>query len=165
MLIANNSSVFDPSTLAWIQRCMKNMNSGRTVFDLNLIPDTPVNIFWLLGFIEGEGTFGFIKKNLLPYFQLGQHSRNTHVLMKISDFLSALTSQFGFSGLTVSLKTVNVLNKRTSVLVISFSDIDSLHDILAYHLLSYTFITRNGIDFYYWCLALYMYKFGYVYLP
>lgn len=163
MLIDNGSSAFYGSQLEWIRRCIKNMNSGRTTFDLSLIPNTPVNLFWLMGFIEGEGTFGM--KNLIPYFQLGQHSRNTFVLEKIREYLATLASEFGFSGLNISIKTVNTLNKRTSVLVISISNIDALHDILAYHLLSYTFITRKSVDFYYWCLALYMFKYGYAYLP
>lgn len=44
------------------------MNSGRTDFNYSLIPKIVVNPFWLLGFIEGEGTFGF--KNLSPFFQI-----------------------------------------------------------------------------------------------
>ena len=31
-----------------------------------------INTYWLLGFIEGEGTFGF--QNLRPSFSVGQHS-------------------------------------------------------------------------------------------
>ena len=49
------------------------MNSSRTVFNSSLIPTLKVNPYWLLGFIEGEGTFGF--KNLSPYFQIGQHTK------------------------------------------------------------------------------------------
>ena len=36
---------------------------------------------WLLGFIEAEGTFGLI--NLVPYFQVAQHSRSAHVIQDI----------------------------------------------------------------------------------
>lgn len=42
------------------------MNSGRTEYNYNLIPKIKINSFWLLGFIEGEGTFGL--KNLSPFF-------------------------------------------------------------------------------------------------
>ena len=43
------------------------MNSGRTEFNYSLIPGLiVVDPFWLLGFIEAEGTFGF--KNLSPFF-------------------------------------------------------------------------------------------------
>ena len=35
------------------------MNSRRTVFNYSLIPPLKVNPYWLLGFIEEEGSFGF----------------------------------------------------------------------------------------------------------
>jgi len=39
------------------------MNLGRTVFNNSLIPVLKeVDPFWLLGFIEAEGTFGLKKK-------------------------------------------------------------------------------------------------------
>ena len=73
----------------------------------------------------------------------------------------SLESEFKFS---TSLKENSTLNKRTNVLVISYSNIDSLHDILAHCLIQFPFQTRKGIDFYYWCIVLYMHKFGYIYL-
>ena len=42
------------------------MNLGRTLYNYDLIPKIVVDPYWLLGFIEAEGTFGF--KNLSPYF-------------------------------------------------------------------------------------------------
>lgn len=52
---------------------IQGMNSGRISPDLQLIDvakhNLPINKFWILGFIEGEGTFGL--KNLVPYFQIG----------------------------------------------------------------------------------------------
>ena len=46
------------------------MNSTRTQFNESLLPKTPIKPLWLLGFIEGEGTFGI--KNMVPYFQVAQ---------------------------------------------------------------------------------------------
>ena len=60
------------SELEKIQNIISNMNSGRTEYNYSLIPKITVNPFWLLGFIEGEGTFGY--KNLSPFFQ-GQLAR------------------------------------------------------------------------------------------
>ena len=78
------------------------MNSGRDTINFELITNTSVNVFWLLGLIEGEGTFGF--KNLVPYFQIGQNVPNTHVLNAIYKFLSSLSTEFQFSKFTKSLK-------------------------------------------------------------
>jgi hypothetical protein len=55
------------SEIAKIQNIMSNMNSGRIEYNYSLIPKIVVNPFWLLGFIEGEGTFGF--KNLSLFFK------------------------------------------------------------------------------------------------
>jgi hypothetical protein len=33
------------------------MNTGRTTVDNCLLPDGPVNPYWLVGFCEGEGSF------------------------------------------------------------------------------------------------------------
>ena len=71
---------------------------------------------------------------------------------------------FKFSEFSVSLKENSTLNKSTNVLVITYHNIDSLHDILAHLLIQFPFQTRKGTDFYYWCIVLYMHKFGYIYL-
>lgn len=145
------------------------MNSGRDVIDYSLIPNTPVTLLWLriravLLKEKVRALRGF--KNLVPYFQIGQHAKNTYVLVAISQFLSSLDSEFKFSTFSkkLQLKENSTLNKRTNVLVISYSNIDSLHDILAHCLIQFPFQTRKGIDFYYWCIVLYMHKFGFIYL-
>jgi hypothetical protein len=68
------------------------MNSRRTVYNYSLIPTLLVNPYWLLGFIEGEGTFGF--KNLSPYFQIGQHIKSLRLLQGIVLFLQSLPKGF-----------------------------------------------------------------------
>lgn len=37
-----------------------------------------INKWWLLGFVEGEGTFGY--KHLVPYIQIAQDKENLFVL-------------------------------------------------------------------------------------
>jgi hypothetical protein len=58
------------------------MNSSRTVFNYSKFPTLKVNPYWLLGLIEGEGSFGF--KNLSPYFQKGQYTQSLKVLQGIA---------------------------------------------------------------------------------
>lgn len=148
----------------WIRSLMARMNSGRTLYDYASIPAiTVVDQLWLLGFIEGEGTFGF--KNLVPYFQLGQHQRSLMVLEAITHYLTTLPNLFGSVVISPSPIVSNTLNQRTSVNVLAISNIDALHDYLAFMLLSMPFQTRKSVDFMYWCLALHFHKYGYYYLP
>lgn len=161
-LSAASTTLLNPMELAWAKNLMANMNSGRTSYDYSLIPPIVINPYWLLGFIEGEGTFGL--KNLVPYFQLGQHSRNSLVLQAISDYLKSLPQSFPFTLDSPTPVITNTLNKGTLVSVISIANIDALYDYIMFFLLAMPFQTRKGLDFYYWCIVLHLHKFGYFYL-
>ena len=88
------------------------MNSGRTEFNYSLIPGLRVvDPFWLLGFIEAEGTFGF--KNLSPFFQIGQHVRSLFVLEAIANYLKSIPKGFQFSVKSVSPIINFIINKKT----------------------------------------------------
>jgi hypothetical protein len=150
------------SQLNWIKAIISQMNLGRTKYNYDLIPKTIVNPFWLLGFIEAEGTFGF--KNLSPYFQVGQHKRNSMVLEGITNYLQSLPKGFTFRLRTTVPNIINRLDS-TSVSVISILNIDALYDYLMFFLLNLPFQTRKSEDFYFWSIALHLHKLGYFYLP
>jgi len=133
------------------------------MYNYDLIPKIIVNPFWLLGFIEAEGTFGF--KNLSPYFQIGQHIRSSMVFEAISSCFQSLPKGFTFSLRTAVPTVVNNLSERTSVSVISIINIDALYDYLLFFLLDIPFQTRKAEDFYFWSLALHLHKLGYFYFP
>lgn len=158
----SNTTRVSLSQLAWVKNIIDNMNLGRTEFNHNLIPNIIVDPFWLLGFIEAEGTFGF--KNLSPFFQVGQHVKNLFILEAIANYLKSIPKGFNFSLGSKAPTVNNSLNKKTSVSVISIVSIDVLYDYLSFFFLNMPFQTRKGIDFYFWCIALYLHKFGYFYL-
>nr|YP_010470483.1 LAGLIDADG endonuclease [Inonotus hispidus]UVF37971.1 LAGLIDADG endonuclease [Inonotus hispidus] len=139
------------------------MNLQRQIYNYDLIPAIIINPFWLLGFIEGEGTFGF--KNLSPYFQIVQHVRSSMVLIAIANYLQLLPKTFTFSQQPKIPQVLKTLNPRTTVSVISVVKIDALYDYLRFFLLNMPFQTRKAGDFYYWSLVLHLHKFGYFYLP
>ena len=140
------------------------MNSTRSEYDYSRIHNlNKIDPYWLLGLIEGEGTFGF--RNLVPYFQLGLNSRNLLLLESISSYLTTLPNGFGFTLKSPAPKVSITLNKRTNVTVIAIANIDALYDYLAMFLLDMPFQSRKSVDFYYWCLALYLHKTGHFYTP
>lgn len=163
LFLADSSSTrLDSLELDRVKGIMSRMNSGRTVYNYNFINTITVNPFWLLGFIEGEGTFGF--KNLGPYFQLGQHTRSSMVLTAIANFLQSLPKGFTFSNRSAVPLVHNRLDVRTSISVISIINIDSLYDYLLFFLLDMPFQTRKAEDFYFWSIVLHLHKFGHFYL-
>ena len=163
ILAEKNTTRLSSSELDLVRSIMSRMNSGRTEYNYDLIPTIIVNPFWLLGFIEAEGTFGF--KNLSPYFQIGQHIRNSMVLKAITIYLESLPKGFTFSTHSAVPLVTNTFNDRTSVSVISILNIDILYDYLMFFLLDMPFQTRKSEDFYYWSLVLHLHKLGHFYLP
>lgn len=150
--------------LLWVNSIMQGMNSTRTQYDYSLIPKLDViNKYWLLGFVEGEGTFGF--KNLVPYFQIGQNTRSLMVIKAIAAFLESLPKTFTFTQNSQPPVVTNTLNIKTSVAVISIANVDALYDYLLFFFLDMSFQTRKSTDFFLWCLGLYFHKFGHYYLP
>lgn len=140
------------------------MNSTRAKYDYTKIHNfNKIDPYWLLGLIEGEGTFGF--RNLVPYFQLGLHSQNLPLLESISSYFTSLPNGFGFTLNSPAPKVSITLNKRTNVTVIAIANIDALYDYLAMFLLDMPFQSRKSVDFYYWCLALHFHKIGHFYTP
>jgi len=163
LFLANsNTSRLSSSQLEWAIGIISNMNLQRKIYNYDLIPAITVDPFWLLGFIEGEGTLGF--KNLSPYFQIGQHIKNLRVIEAISSYLQLLPKSFTLTQHSKISQIHKTLNSRTQVIVISIIDIDVLYDYLLLFLLNMPFQTRKAEDFYFWSLVLHLHKLGYFYM-
>lgn len=69
-----------------IDKIKDGINKGRLyeIYDSN---DTKIGKYWLLGFIEGEGSFNVVKDELITTFTLGQVSKDRSLLEKIVEFL------------------------------------------------------------------------------
>jgi hypothetical protein len=133
--------------LEWAINIMNNMNSRRTEYNYSLIPSLRINPYWLLGFIEGEGTFGF--KNLSPYFQIGQHIKSLKVLQGIVLYLQSIPKGFTMSINSLPPIVSSTLHSNNTVSVISINNIDALYDYLLFFLLDMPFQTRKAEDCYY----------------
>lgn len=161
-LCNSHTALLSQADKEWIVPLISNMNSGRESYDYSLIPTLVVNPYWLLGFIEAEGTFGI--RNSVPYFQVAQHIKSTIVLDSITSYLKSLPQLFTFTLNSPQVAVGKVVNRKTDVAVLSINNIDALYDYFMFFLLDMPFQTRKGIDFYYWCIVLHMHKFGHYYL-
>lgn len=94
-LCNSHTALLSQADKKWILPLISDMNSGRESYDYSLIPTLVVNPYWLLGFIEAEGTFGI--RNTVPYFQVGQHIKSTMVLDSITSYLKSLPQLFTFT--------------------------------------------------------------------
>ena len=65
-----------------------NLENKKYIQQTRIDNNSFITPYWLLGFVEGEGTFGY--RSLVPYFQICQHSRDVYVLDQIKIFLESL---------------------------------------------------------------------------
>jgi hypothetical protein len=75
-----------------------SMNTHRTVFQMPLDFEPRITSYWLLGFVEGEGSF-FVKKDQYKLtFTLTQSTRDLALMESIRDFLYNLPAPPGAGG-------------------------------------------------------------------
>jgi len=98
-----------------------------------------------LGFVEGEGTFGY--KHLVPYFQIAQHEKNLFVLNAIERYLSNIFKNF--SDNSHEFKVRYTLNKGTGVYSMTVEKIEPLFSNIVPFFESMEFFTRKYVDFHY----------------
>lgn len=151
---------FSKAGLEKLKKLKDNMNSGRSVLkpkqDELLREKVSINKWWLLGFVEGEGTFGY--KHLVPYFQIAQNKKNLFVLEAIEGYL--------INSLKLPKEVFKYsLNKGTGVnsLVIYKVDINFYYILPFFE--SMIFFSRKNIDYLYWVIMVIIHKLGYYYLP
>lgn len=161
IVIKGDSSKLSDDQFNNIQFIKENMNFKRTDYSgynqyvFNITP------YWLLGFVEAEGTFGI--KNLTPYFQVAQSNKSRNLMEAIKVYLSKLPKN-KLNNLS-SVKPSMVKNKKTGVISLMVTDIDSMYDILLPFFDSLDFKSRKSIDYKMWSVTLKMHKLGHFYLP
>lgn len=161
IVIKGDSSKLSDDQFNNIQFIKENMNFKRTDYSgynqyvFNITP------YWLLGFVEAEGTFGI--KNLTPYFQVAQSNKSRNLMEAIKVYLSKLPKN-KLNNLS-SVKPSMVKNKKTGVISLMVTDIDSMYDILLPFFDSLDFKSRKYIDYKMWSVTLKMHKLGHFYLP
>lgn len=147
--------------LVAVHKLKAGMNTGRihTSLPIPLL----IDIQWILGFIEAEGTFGM--KNFVPYFQVAQHVNNQHVLNGIAKYITLFVPMSLF-GITIpkgllSPSISSVINKKTNVVTYTVNGIDVLFFFILPLFNSLQFITRKSVDFHLWCLVVLIHKLGF----
>lgn len=87
--IYTSSRLKSEDILDQVERIRCGMNSLRSDFTLPSFYHARITSYWLLGFVEGEGSFG-INKNYTLVFSLGQSDKDLALMEAIRDFLDNL---------------------------------------------------------------------------
>lgn len=127
------------------------INSRRTSYADYVKPTVDdISSYWLLGFIEAEGTVGF--KNLLPYIQVPQLHHNQALLDAIAMFLKQLPNKGPITCLE-AMHVSWVTNHRTNVVTLTVTSNDYLYSVIMPWLRSLSWQSRKYDDFVLWCVA------------
>jgi LAGLIDADG endonuclease len=156
-----NSCSLNMETFNKIINIKNSMNDLRTNYEGYTISRDMVTKNWLLGFVEGEGTFYF--SNSTAVFGITQ--KDKQVLEAISLYLENIKILSPYKDLVIPNKPncIIIHNKVTYQLVIT--DLDVLFQYICPFFRSLTFYSRKKIDFNIWSLGLYLMIYGYYTIP
>lgn len=162
---SNGSALLSNIDLIKLKKLKESMNSKRIISakeDKILRNKVSINNWWLLGFVEGEGTFGY--KHLVPYFQIAQNEKNLFVLEAIEAYLLNVFNNLesaNFNDFAVKY----TLNKGTGVYSMTIEKIDINFKYIIPFFESMLFFSRKNLDYKYWVIMVIIHKLGYYYLP
>lgn len=168
ILIKKDSKVYiSEAEKAEILAIKQGMNRNRIKSPSNIMVNiVSINPNWLIGFIEGEGTFG-IKAWSSLYLQVAQKDTSKDVLNAIVKFFTSLpaSEELAKDSKILPLNVLSSNNKRTNVISLVISSIDSLYYYILPYIDSCTMYTRKSVDYQLWRAALLLKVHGYFFLP
>ena len=137
------------------------MNSLRTSNEGYILRNEMVNKYWLLGFVEGAGSFYFT--NSKAVFSITQ--KDKQVLEAIATFLQNVKISPIYSNLFVPSKPNCIISSKSKAYQLSITDTDVLFQYILPFFKNLTFLSRKGVDFKIWCLGLFLIIQGYHQTP
>jgi len=138
-----------------ILRFKNNMNTNRILFDRPENSKFLITKSWLLGFIEGDGSFFLRRDNLTPIFSLENTAVQLPVMIKIKEFLEASLGFDTFSlykvkntqTIAIDSRKARTINSKNTV-SITIQNINLLNNYLIPFFENEEFLTKKGKDFY-----------------
>lgn len=162
ILYTNRSVKADnPDLIDQILNLKNSMNDQRKNFLMPKEHSIKITDYYLLGFIEGDGSFFLSKSNFYTYISLGSISLNLPLLLKIKEFLiSKPKGSAPFGGgmdenskiFVENSKLINIYTKeydgkKKSFSTIQFYNIDYIHNIIIPFFSKLEFKTKKALDF------------------
>jgi hypothetical protein len=151
-------------TFNQIVELKNSLNTLRTNYEGYTISSDIITKNWLIGFIEGDGTFHFSYSSVV----FGITQKDKKILEAISDFLQNIPLSPPFNNLVVPPQVGKpncIIKNNTNSYQLVITNKDVLFQYIYPYLIEASFYSRKSIDFAIWSLVLYLFIFGYHNLP
>lgn len=76
-----------------INTLKKGMNTNRSNFGTTESRKFRITPYWVLGFIEGEGSFHILNKDYYPRFSIGQSTKDLALMEELKNFFNSLEAE------------------------------------------------------------------------
>lgn len=129
------------------------MNTNRVNFDRPENSKIVITKSWLLGFIEGDGSFFVRRDNLTPVFCIEITQVQLEVLLKIKEFLERSLAFDTYSmyklknSSTIAVTTLKARGNSKSSVALTIKNVRVLNNYLVPFLDDMSFLTKKGKDF------------------
>ena len=151
----NSKDINDRGNILTVVEGLRNgMNNARQ-YEIFKSDNIKITKYWLLGFIEAEGSFSFNKDGSASYFVLGQVSRDRFVLEKIVEFLKSYSeSSYIRESLSIYDKANENLINQSPYSEIRITNLYFLRKVLVPLLRDLNWRSKKHKDFKDWTLVL-----------
>ena len=152
-----------PAVPAGLRDIKNNMNNLRSDYEGYIISSQFINKNWLVGFVEGDGTFYFSHSGVV----FGITQKDKKILEAIQTFLRNIPLLPPHENLFQPNKPNGVIKNNTNSFQLVITDKDILFQYIYpfFRFRDVNFYSRKGIDFSIWSLVLYIFIHGYHNLP
>ncbi len=123
------------------------MNRERTNFDIPAEQNYLITPYWLLGFVEGDGSFYIRRKNSQLYFSIVQHSKDYELIDKICDFLYNLPMVDIQTMRKTSIRISESLYSKNPVTYLVIDHYDIIKSVILPFFSSMTWRSKKFLDF------------------
>nr|YP_009663707.1 hypothetical protein [Dactylella tenuis]QCW06845.1 hypothetical protein [Dactylella tenuis] len=121
---------------------INTLNSKRTNFDMSSAHKIELSANWILGFVEGDGSFSYDSSSSANRFSIKQKDINKAILIAIRDYFNNLARKSDYS-LDINENVVNVYNEMPNFSRLNISRTSFIGDVLIPFFNSLTFQTKK----------------------
>lgn len=127
-----------------INTIRKGMNTQRSYFGITESRKFRITPYWVLGFIEGEGSFHILKKDYYPRFSVGQSVKDLALMEELKNYFNSLERELPHANLTLNLEEGGSPHQED----VAYLSIDKKIDMVNLAISQKYFITNVLIPFF-----------------